>query len=172
MKNELDHFFDTWDWEARGTANVLRAIPSDQYDFRPDPGSRSMGELAWHFAEIDGYFSRFVADGKMDWGTKYPGMERPRTVEALAPGYEKIHAEAVERLRSLKPEDLDRKMEFFDGQMLSIRQLLQGPILRHAIHHRGQLTIMLRMVGAVVPSVYGPNREQTVEMKAAAAAKP
>jgi uncharacterized damage-inducible protein DinB len=51
--NELEMFLSAWDREAESTLKLLRALPATQYDFRPDAGGRSMGELAWHLAEGD-----------------------------------------------------------------------------------------------------------------------
>src|SRR5207247_1666048 len=48
---ELQMFLGVWDAEAQKTAALLRALPAGQYDFRPDAGARSLGELAWHLAE-------------------------------------------------------------------------------------------------------------------------
>ncbi len=58
--NELERFLATWDREAANTAKLLRALPVSQYDFRPDAGGRSLGELAWHLAEGDAYMSHGV----------------------------------------------------------------------------------------------------------------
>ena len=55
--NELEMFLSTWDREAENTLKLLRALPPTQYDFRPDAGGRSLGELAWHLAEGDAYMS-------------------------------------------------------------------------------------------------------------------
>src|SRR4249920_2532565 len=121
--NELEMFLRAWEHEAQNTLKVLRALPASQYDFRPDAGGRSLGELAWHLAEGDAYMSCGVEAAKFDMATKPPNIERPRTVEALAPGYERIHREAVARLRKLKPEDLDRQIPFFTGPM-AIRDIL------------------------------------------------
>lgn len=167
--NELEMFLGAWDREAEVTARVLRALPVTQYDFRPDPGGRSLGELAWHLAEGDAYMSYGIERGefRMEW--KPPNIERPRTVEALAPGYERVHREAVERIRKLKPEDLDRVVPFIIGEM-SVRDILWGAILSHGIHHRGQLSLMCRLAGGQTPGIYGPNREETAAMRARAAA--
>ncbi|MFL5447900.1 MAG: DinB family protein, partial [Gemmatimonadales bacterium] len=53
--SELDRFRQVWDMEAQLTTKLLESLPADQYDFRPDPGGRSLGEMAWHLAEIEGY---------------------------------------------------------------------------------------------------------------------
>ncbi|SRR5260221_5286693 len=168
--NELEMFLNAWEREAESTSKLLRSLPAAQYDFRPDPGGRSLGELAWHLAEGDAYMSYGIAAGKFDMGAaKPPNIERPRTVEALAPGYDLIHREAVARIRTLKPEDLDRQLQFF-GRSLPIRDILWGMIISHGIHHRGQLSLMCRLAGGQAPGLYGPNREETAAMRAGARA--
>src|SRR4029450_3281500 len=111
--NELDMFLEMWDREAANTVKLLKALPAAQYDFRPDAGGRSLGELAWHLAEGDAYMSYGIDRGEFTMESRPPNIERPRAVEALAPGYERIHNEAVARIRKLTPADLDRKIEFF-----------------------------------------------------------
>ena len=167
--NELEMFLTEWDRESAGTLKLLRALPAGQYDFRPDAGGRSLGELAWHLAEGDAYMSAGVENGKFDFNTKPPNIERPRTIEGLAPGYERIHQEAVARIRKLKPEDLDRQLQFFTGPV-SIREILWNMIVSHSIHHRGQLTLMCRLAGGQAPGLYGPNREEMAAMRTSARA--
>ena len=173
MSHELQTFLETWDEEAKKTAAMLRALPGGQYDFRPDPGGRSLGELAWHLTEIDGYMTFGIEQGRFQMGEKPPGMERPKTIAELAPGYERVHSDALERVKKLAPEDLDRKITFFTGDQQTIRQILWVFLLHHMIHHRGQLSLMCRLAGGCAPAPYGPNREQMAEMreKMAAAAR-
>ena len=168
--NELEMFLSAWDREAESTLKLLRALPATQYDFRPDASGRSMGELAWHLAEGDAYMSYGIEGGRFAMDAKPPNIERPRTVEALAPGYERIHRDAVARIRKLTPEDLDRTVPFFTGQPMPIRDILWGMIISHGIHHRGQLTLMCRLAGGQAPGLYGPNREEMAAMRAGARA--
>jgi uncharacterized damage-inducible protein DinB len=167
--NELERFVASWDQEAANTVKLLQALPSAQYDFRPDPNGRSLGELAWHLAEGDAYISYGIERGQFTTDAKPPNIERPRAVDALAPGYERIHREAVARVRKLTPEDLDRTLPFFVGSM-SIREILWSAILAHGIHHRGQLSLMCRLAGGQPPGLYGPNREEMAAMRANAGA--
>ena len=102
-------------------------------------------------------------------GAKPPNIERPRQVELLAPGYERVHQDAVARIKTLKPEDLDRSVPFFRGQV-PIREILWTYIVLHNAHHRGQLSLMCRLAGGAAPGLYGPNREETAAMRAAASA--
>ena len=167
--NELDTFLASWDREAANTVKLLQALPPTQYDFRPDAGGRSLGELAWHLAEGDAYISYGIERGKFAMDAKPPNIERPRAVEALAPGYERVHREAVARIRALKPADLDRTIPFFTGPM-TIRNILWDAILAHGIHHRGQLSLMCRLAGGQSPGLYGPNREEMAAMRSTAGA--
>ena len=165
--NELERFLNTWDREAENTIKLLRALPPSQYDFRPDQGGRSLGELAWHLAEGDAYMSFGIDRGQFGMDMRPPNIERPRQVEALAPAYERIHKEAVERIKKLTPADLDRTIAFF-GQSVSVRDILWNMIISHSVHHRGQLALMCRLAGGQTPGLYGPNREETAAMRAQA----
>jgi uncharacterized damage-inducible protein DinB len=167
--NELEMFLATWDREATNTVKLLQSLPPTQYDFRPDAGGRSLGELAWHLAEGDAYISYGIERGRFTMDARPPNIERPRAVEALAPGYERVHREAVERIRKLAPEDLDRTIQFFTGPM-TIREILASAILAHGIHHRGQLSLMCRLAGGQPPGMYGPNREEMAAMRASVSA--
>jgi uncharacterized damage-inducible protein DinB len=158
--NELQQFIEVWEKEAQKTADLLRALPREQYDFRPDPEGRSLGELAWHLAEGDAYITYGIEQGQMTPETRPPGIERPRKIEDLAPGFERVHRDALGRLRKLKPEDLDRQLAFFGMGPLPVRDLLWNMALLHTIHHRGQLALMCRLAGGRPTGLYGPTREE------------
>ena len=167
--SELERFLATWEREAASTVKLLRALPASQYDFRPDAGGRSLGELAWHLAEGDGYMSYGIEHGQFNMVDRPPNMDRPKTVDALAAGFERVHQDAVARIRKLSDADLDRVLPFF-GMQLPIRAILWDMVILHGVHHRGQLTLMCRLAGGEAPGLYGPNREETAAMRAAAPA--
>jgi uncharacterized damage-inducible protein DinB len=170
-KHELESFIATWEMEAKNAVRMLEALPPDKYDYRPDMTGRSLGELAWHLAEIDAYMTFGVESGSFDLTSKPPNLERPREIKAILPGYRRIHEDAVVRVNKLKPSDLDRKLKFFNGEMMRVGDILWGALLHHLIHHRGQLALMNRLAGGRTPGIYGPNREETAAMRAAAQAK-
>ena len=86
--------------------------------------------------------------------------EMLREVALLAPGYRRIHQEALERIAPLSDADLEREMTYFDGDKLTVHDVLWEKLLHHMIHHRAQLVLLCRMAGGTPPGIYGPNREE------------
>jgi uncharacterized damage-inducible protein DinB len=158
--NELGTFLKVWNSEAEAVVRLLETLPSDQYDFRPDPKGRSIGELAWHLSEIDACLTFGIATGRFRYEDEPPDLKRPREINLLAPGYRRVHEQAVARLHDLKANQLDNVVTFFDGRELTMREILWDQLLHHMIHHRAQLVLMCRMAGGAPPGLYGPNREE------------
>jgi uncharacterized damage-inducible protein DinB len=123
--------------------------------------------MAWHLVEGDAYNSLGVAEGGFGPNLRPPGMERPKQVEALAPGCERIHREAVARVRGMTPADLERRIPYFSGEELSGAEILWEALF-HNIHHRGELCLMCRLAGGVSPGIFGPNREEMAAIRAKA----
>jgi uncharacterized damage-inducible protein DinB len=139
---------------------------STQYDFRPDPLGRSLGELAWHLAEIDAFTTLGIAQRKFEFPVRPANMTRPRAIAELAPGFASVHRDAVERVTA--ESDFSAEVTYADGTQKTIRELLWQRLLLHQIHHRGQLVLLTRLAGGVPPALFGPTREQTPRKAAAA----
>jgi uncharacterized damage-inducible protein DinB len=169
QRTELEAFALVWDREAQNTLRLLEALPTDKYDFRPDPLARSLGEMAWHLAEIEAYTSLGAAQKRFAFDVKPPNSERPREIKLLAPGFRRVHEEAVERLNKLDDTALDESLVYFDGRGMNLRDILWQGLLHHQIHHRGQLVLLCRLAGGTPPGLFGPNREAMEAMKAARA---
>jgi uncharacterized damage-inducible protein DinB len=167
MRNELQEFMAEWEREADGTIALIGSLPSDQYEFRPDASGRSIGELAWHLAEVEAYVSQGIEQGEFRFAPPHI-VERPRTIEALAPAFRGVHDDAMARLARLQAADLDREIRDARGEPWSIRSVLWRKLLMHAVHHRGQLTLLCRLAGGVPPGLFGPNREETAARRASA----
>ncbi|MCZ6760299.1 MAG: DinB family protein [Gemmatimonadetes bacterium] len=149
-----------WEEEHQKTMNVLKFLPSDMYDFRPDPEGRSLGELAWHMAEHEGYLAHAAAVGNFDPNASLPELKRPTSVPALAPAFDEVHALAVARVEDLSPKQMKVMITIGDEPEKSIENALWTRMLFGVIHHRGQLSILVRHAKGTVPPIYGPNREQ------------
>ena len=165
---ELQTFFNAWEKEVDGTLDLLRALPIDQYDLRPDPGGRSLGELAWHLAEVDAFISLGVERRSFAFTSKPPHLERPRRIQDLAPAFRIVHDDAVARLAGLEEGDLADEVRYLDGRVWPVSNLLWQKLLLHHVHHRGQLTVLCRLAGGVPPPLFGRRREETPKAAAVA----
>jgi uncharacterized damage-inducible protein DinB len=158
---ELQTFFNAWEKEVQGTLELLRALPIDQYDLRPDAGGRSLGELAWHLAEVDAFISLGVERRSFTFTSKPPHLERPRRIQDLAPAFRIVHDDAVARLAGLEEGDLADEIRYADGRVWTVSNLLWQKLLLHHVHHRGQLTVLCRLAGGVPPPLFGRRLEET-----------
>jgi uncharacterized damage-inducible protein DinB len=163
---EVDTFRAAWNAEALDTLRLLQALPPEQYDFRPDPKGRSIGELAWHLCEIDGCLSFGIAHRRFSLADEPPIPRRPREVALLAPGYREVHEQAMTRIEDLRDAHLEETVEYFDGRRLTLRHVVWNELLHHLIHHRAQLVMLCRMAGGTPPGLYGPNREEMAAIQA------
>ena len=127
--DEVQTFRAAWNAEAQCTLRLLDVLPPDQYDFRPDPKGRSLGEMAWHLSEIDACLSFGIALRRFRFEDEPPDLKRPREIKLLAPGYRHIHDQAVVRLDGLRSDQLEDTVTFFDGRRLTIRHVLWNELL-------------------------------------------
>ncbi len=151
--------------EHRVTRSVIEAIPADKSDYRPDGISKSALDLAWHIVATEVRFMEAVAAGEFDF-TPRPLPDSIRTSKDLSAWYTESFEPRFESLTRLSNEQLLKIVDF--------RGLFQLPavmylnfLIHHSIHHRGQLSMYLRPMGAKVPSIYGESFDAAEARKAA-----
>ncbi len=159
----LKPFLSSYEHEYQNTLKVLRAIPDDKFNFTPHEKIRPAGRLAWHIARIEDIFGRGAVSDKIVLGGG--PATTPETLAAVFEIYEKQHPEIVAGWQAFDESRWLEKIPFVmpNGQIhmeLSRISYLQNTLLSHTIHHRGQLTILLRLMGAKVPGVYGPSADE------------
>jgi uncharacterized damage-inducible protein DinB len=135
------------------TKRVIEAIPAGKDGYRPNDVSRTAFELAWHIASAENRFLDAVASGEFNYGgTKPPDSVRDSA--DVAKWYAETFAANVERLTRLSSDQLLKVIDFRGiRQWPAFLYLRSG--MSHTIHHRGQLSMYLRPMGAKVPSIYG-----------------
>jgi uncharacterized damage-inducible protein DinB len=134
------------------TKGVIAAIPEDTADYRPDAVVKSGLDLAWHIVAAELMFLNAVADGTFTFGGAK--AETIRTPADVLTWYTEKFATVVERLKSMTGEQLTKPIDFRGMFTRPAVTFLQSG-LSHTIHHRGQLSMYLRPMGAKVPSIYG-----------------
>jgi uncharacterized damage-inducible protein DinB len=154
--------------EHRLTRKIIEAIPADQGDYRPDAVSMNALELAWHIASAENFFLDGVAAGEFNPA----GGKRPdsiRNAADVAAWYGEAFQTNFERLTKLSSEQLLKVVDFRGIFQFPAVTYLQFAI-NHSIHHRGQLSVYLRPMGAKVPSIYGESYDDAQARKATAGA--
>jgi len=150
--------------EAQATRRVLERIPSDRLSWKPHARSMSLGQLAHHLATLPAGVTEMLAQPE----AQVPEMmERPE-----AASVEEVLATldaSVERASSLLAGMDDAAMAedwrmVRDGEtMMEVPRaaMLRMALLNHAVHHRGQLTVYLRLLDVPLPAIYGPSADES-----------
>lgn len=141
------------------TKRVIEAIPLDKGDYRPDAISKSALELAWHIVAAEKRFLRGVCSGAFDF-SPIPRPDSVRDSTQIAAWFDEMFAENLPQLEKLSGEQLAESVDFRGLFQLPAVGFLQV-CLNHSIHHRGQLSMYLRPMGAKVPSIYGESYDST-----------
>ena len=151
--------------EHETTRRVIEAIPLDKGDYRPDAIVKSASDLAWHIVGAEHRFLEAVINGAFD----FSNTGRPdelRTASDIARWYRDTFPRDVERIAALPAESLTRIVDFRGIFQLPAVTYLQTAQV-HSIHHRGQLSVYLRPMGAKVPAIYGESFDSAQAKQAA-----
>ena len=151
--------------ESRLTRNVIEAIPVDKGDYRPDEVSKSAFELAWHIVVTEMRFLDAIAAGEFDFAPR-PRPETVQNSKDLSLWYKENFEARAQQLRQVTPDQLAKIIDF-RGMFQLPAVMYLGFVTHHSSHHRGQLSMYLRPMGAKVPSIYGESYDAAEARKAA-----
>jgi uncharacterized damage-inducible protein DinB len=153
--------------EHRLTKSIIEAIPLDKNDYRPDAISKSALELAWHIVATEMRFMDALPAGEFDLSPR-PRPDSVKDSKDLTDWYTDNFERRFEALAKLSNEQL-RKIVDFRGMFQLPAVMYLNFVLHHSIHHRGQLSMYLRPMGAKVPAIYGESYDSAEARKSAAA---
>lgn len=146
------------------TKAVIAAIPAEKADYAPNSAGRTAIDLAWHIVAAENRFLQAVINGAFDL-TPRPRPEAVRTPADVNTWYDERLASNLEQLKKLSGEQLVLALDF--RGLLTLPAVLYLRVgLNHTIHHRGQLSMYLRPMGAQVPSIYGESFDARTEREA------
>ena len=157
---ELDH-------ELATTRKMLERVPYEQADFQPHPKSMKLWQLASHIVNLLAFKTLFVKGDSRDFldpnGPK-PGPTPTSSVELLA-RFDEYSATLRQALSESDDEKLTQSFKLTRGEQLLMDRPKASAIrimgLNHSIHHRGQLSVYLRLLDIPVPGLYGPSADET-----------
>jgi uncharacterized damage-inducible protein DinB len=151
--------------EYRITKSIIEAIPLDKGDYRPDGVSKSALDLAWHIVATEMRFMEALPAGEFDFSPR-PRPDSIRNSEDLTRWYTDNFEPRFETLTKLSNEQLLKIVDFRGMFQLPAVTYLNF-VLHHSVHHRGQLSMYLRPIGAKVPAIYGESYDTAEARKAA-----
>lgn len=154
------------DREAARTRRVLQQVPQGRDDWRPHEKSMPLGRLAGLVATMPSWVNLIIEQEELDL-TPPPGQGqyRPPSTDTLVSAHDGLVAKARQALAATTDDFLmTTNWRLRAGGQIVMdqpRHVVLRDTFNHLAHHRGQLTVYLRLTGQTVPSVYGPTADDT-----------
>ncbi|MGI9035947.1 MAG: DinB family protein [Pyrinomonadaceae bacterium] len=156
--NELQH-------EAATTRKILERVPAEKFDWKPHEKSMAMGRLATHVADMFSWFPGTLERDEIDFANGYD-EPKPATTEELVALLDKNAAAAKESLQKMEDAGFMKEWTLRNGEQVLMRlpkiAVLRGMVMNHIVHHRGQLSVYLRLNDIPVPAMYGPSADESI----------
>ncbi len=150
--------------EAASTRRLLERVPADKLTWRPHIRSMTIGQLASHVAGIPGHISKMARSDGFDVASARSEPPQPESAKDLLAKLEESLGEARALLTSLDEESASAPWRLSQGEreVFTVPRLgmLRTMMLNHWYHHRGQLTVYLRLLDVPVPAVYGRSADE------------
>ncbi len=156
---DKEYFLETVKAEAPKFENVLKALPTDKLDYKPDPKSRSAMELAATIAAESAMFPVILKTGMIDLSAEnVPFKSVDDAVAAMRAAFADMQTVAAGMTDADWASDAVMMMGGKEGWKTTKGKMVLGFLL-DLIHHRGQLSVYIRPMGGKVPSIYGPSAD-------------
>jgi uncharacterized damage-inducible protein DinB len=150
--------------EAATTRRVLERVPADKLAWKPHPKSMSLGQLALHIAKNPGNVSNLVRQDSFDISQGNFNPPQANSLEQILGAHEESVRAAEACLQEMTDERaqqswrlLRKDQQLFSKPRISIVRTI---MLSHWYHHRGQLSVYLRLLNVPVPVIYGPSADE------------
>jgi uncharacterized damage-inducible protein DinB len=160
-------FLSELESEVGKTRRVLEQVPANKREWKPHERSMALGNLSDLTANILSWVGLAITLNELDIAPKGGSQHRPapaNTSAELVAALDKAVAQSREALRNTTDAHLDTPWRLLAGGHLAFEQprhqVIRDTFL-HSAHHRGQMTVYLRLLEAKVPSVYGPTADDT-----------
>lgn len=150
--------------ESALTEKILKLVPLDNASWKPHEKSMSIGRLATHIAEIPHWITVIATDDEFDFMSR---PYNPRVAASAGELMEIFHhnnKEAIGILQNMSNEDFEKTWTVKRGELVMMQLLKKNAIrgwgFSHLYHHRGQLSVYLRLLNIPVPGMYGPSADE------------
>ena len=159
----VDSILAELDMEAETTRRVLQRVPNDRLTWKPHPKSMSLGQLAHHVATTPGGVANIVSKSEIE-APDFNNQPSAASAAELIPALDRGLAEAKSILNGFDDHAMMAKWTLTRGgkELFSAPRVgvIRSIMLNHWYHHRGQLSVYLRLLDVPVPSIYGPSADE------------
>ena len=149
--------------ESSSTKKILERIPETKMTWRPHEKSMTLGRLGMHIAELPRWYVRYLETREYDFGASAYKPVIPESHTQIMGEFETTLANALTALTNSNDDQLNTHWRALNrGQImfeLPRWEVIQRG-LHHIIHHRGQLSVYLRLLGIPLPGMYGPTADE------------
>lgn len=149
--------------QAANTRKILERIPNDKLTWKPHEKSMAIGRLGMHIAELPNTIVRAIETKSFDFAATPFKPVFPNTTAEITETFEKNLVKAVEALEKFPDDQLSVIWRATRGEQLvweMPRSEVIRNVLNHIIHHRGQLTVFLRLLDVPIPKTFGPTADE------------
>ncbi len=162
--NIASAFIAELEQEAATARKCLERVPAEKFDWKPHEKSMTFSRLASHIAEMFGWTPVTLQQPELDFSKfDYKPFE-PVTTDDLVEHLDKNVAEAIDTLRNTSDEVFmenwtmrNGEIEYFTMPKIAV---MRSFVMNHIVHHRGQLSVYLRLNDIPVPALYGPSADE------------
>lgn len=150
--------------EAAITKRILERVPADKLAWKPHRKSMSLGQLALHIASVPASLARISQLDEFDVAKANFDPPAPQDVEEIGAAFEQSVCDAQACLSGMSEQKATGHWRLMaNGLPIFNRprvEVLRSVMLNHWYHHRGQLSVYLRMLDVAVPAIYGPSADE------------
>lgn len=150
--------------ESSNTRKMLQRVPEEKFGWQPHEKSFTLGRLATHVADTTHWITSIMSNDEFDFAKRTYKSSEVQTSEELMNLFEKNFTEAKDALQKATDEDFNKKWKLRAGEKIyfDIPKIaaIRAFALSHLIHHRGQLSVYLRLLDIPVPGMYGPTADE------------
>ena len=150
--------------EAATARKLLERLPEDKFEWQPHEKSMTLGRLAAHVAEALEWTEMTIKQDVLDFAEMDYKPEPVTTSVGLLDKFDVGVKASLETLNAVSDEDIMKPWTMKDGEKVYMTMpkvaVMRGFVLNHMIHHRGQLSVYMRLLDVPVPSIYGPSADE------------
>ncbi|WP_136607445.1 DinB family protein [Paenibacillus dokdonensis] len=150
----VEDFIAEWKNEAALTQKILDGLTDESLSQQVYPEGRTLGRIAWHFVtNIPDYLTEFGLTV-----AKVPNSDEVPSAKVITDTFRTVSIEVEKALHEQWTDGTLKQVQKAFGRVESNATIFMG-LIKHIVHHRGQVTVLMRQAGLPIPAVYGPSKE-------------